>query len=138
MNDTASLVLLFLIGVTAIYGGISAALLAALVAGAMYLLPKMLEDLKVPLFLLFLTIVGSALMPVIGGQILDSIAETLVYALDWFAGTLVEHSIVGAVAIIVLIVGAALLFKYLSSNKVRRGARKYWNRIKKDVRRFGR
>lgn len=139
MNDTASFVLLFLIGLTAVYGGISAALLAALVAGAMYLLPKKLEDLKTPLFMLFLTIVGASLMPAIGGLVIDSVAEALVYALDWLAGTLAEHGLAGAVAAAVLVVVGVALLGYLSSSgKVRRGARKYWDRIKKDVRRFGR
>ena len=139
MTDAAALILLFLIGLTAVYGGVSAALLAALVAGAMYLLPKKLEDLKVPLFLLFLTIVGASLLPVIGGLVLDSIAETFVYALDWLAGTLAEHGIVGAVAFLLFVAVAAFLLKrFLSDRNVRRSAGRYWSCVKRDVRRFGR
>ena len=139
MTDAAALILLFLIGMTAVYGGISAALLAALVAGAMYLLPKRLEDLKVPLFLLFLAIVGASLLPVIGGLVLDSIAETLVYALDWLAGTLAEHGLVGAVAFLLFVAVAAFLLRRLLSDRgVRRSAGRYWHRVKKEVRRFGR
>ncbi len=139
MTDAAALILLFLIGLTAVYGGVSAALLAALVAGAVYILPKRLEDLKVLLFLLFLTIVGASLLPVIGGLVLDSIAETLIYTLDWLAGTLAEHGLVGAVAFLTFVaVTAFLLKRLLSDRNVRRSAGRYWHRVKKEVRRFGR
>jgi len=135
----AALILLFLIGLTAVYGGVSAALLAALVAGAMYLLPKRLEDLKVPLFMLFLAIVGASLLPAIGGLVLDSIAETFVYVLDWLAGTLAEYGIVGAVAILIFVAVAAILLKRLLSDRgVRRSVSRYWHHVKKEVRRFGR
>ena len=139
MTDVVALILLFLIGLTAVYGGVSAALLAALVAGAMYIVPKRLEDLKVPLFLLFLAIVGASLLPAVGGLILDSIAETLVYALDWLAGTVAEYGIAGAVAFPILVVAAAVILKQLISDRnVRNRAKTCWYRVKRKVRGFGR
>jgi len=139
VTDVVALILLFLIGLTAVYGGVSAALLAALVAGAMYIVPKRLEDLKVPLFMLFLAIVGASLLPAASGLMLDSIAETLVYALDWLAGTVAEYGAVGLVAFIVFAVAAAILVKQLASNRQARSTtRKYWNRVKKAIRRYGR
>jgi len=135
VNDAGALFLLFLVGATAVYGGISAALLALLVAAIMYVLPTDLEKLQLPLFVLFLGIVGSALLPAIGSAVFTSILEGAVYVVNQIAGAIVAYGAVGGIAVAVALVLAYLVARALITNRaVRRYSRKYWTKAVKSVR----
>ena len=143
MDEVAAIFIAFLLLVTALYAGLTAAVLAAVVAAAMYMLPSEMDRYRVPFFAVFLGIIGFALLPRLVGFTVDSITETAVYLLDAIAGTIVDHGVMGAVAVVITVfILTAALWHVATDRRVQRSGakyfRKYWERAKAHVRGFRR
>lgn len=143
MDEVAVVFIAFLLLITALYSGLTAAVLAAVVAAAMYMLPPEMDHYRVPLFAVFLGIIGFALLPRLVGFTVDSVTETAVYLLDAVAGAIVDHGAVGAVAVVLAVfVLTATLWHVATDRHVQRSGakyfRKYWERAKAHVRGFRR